>query len=332
MKGRILVYALPALILVIFHVAEAQQASNLRRIGYLTQASEPATGYEVFRQELSNLGYIEGKNIEIEYRSAEIRRQTAAEIQPRLDKLATGLFQKKVDVIVTIGGRATRTVQRATKTVPIVFTLSGDPIESGFVESLARPGSNLTGITWMAFELAGKRLELLKETSPKVSRVALLTNPTNPGEYLETREVRSTAGSFGMTLLYHRVKDKIEYDFAFNDIPSEKADGLLVFPEETSMEYRQQIADFAIKHRLPSMFGWREYVDTGGLMAYGPNRAESLRRIAVYVDKILKGAKPTELPVERPTKFELIINLKTAERIGLTIPPNVLARAQKVIR
>jgi putative ABC transport system substrate-binding protein len=332
MKGRILVYALPALILVIFHVAEAQQASNLRRIGYLTQASEPATGYEVFRQELSSLGYIEGKNIEIEYRSVEIRTQTAADIQPRLDKLTTGLLQKKLDVIVTIGGRATRTVQKATKTVPIVFTLSGDPIASGFAESLAKPGANLTGITWMAFELAGKRLELLKEAAPKVSRVAVLTNPTNPGEGRESQEVRSIAGSLRMTLLYHRVRDKMEYNFAFNDIPGEKADGLLVFPEETSMEHRQQIADFAIKHRLPGIFGWREYVEAGGLMAYGPNRAESLRRVAVYVDKILKGVKPTELPVERPTKFELVINLKTAKQISLTIPPNVLARADTVIR
>jgi putative tryptophan/tyrosine transport system substrate-binding protein len=305
-------------------LAEAQLPSKVRTIGYLTQASGPETGYKIFRQELHDLGYVEGSNVVIEYRSAETR--------PHLDNAAASLLQKKVDVIVTIGGRAIQTIQKATKTVPIVFTLSGDPIESGFVESLARPGANLTGITWMAFELSGKRLELLKEAAPKVSRVAALINPTHPGEKRESMEAWSTARSLGMTLLYHRVRDKIEYDFAFNDIPSQKANGLLVFPEEKSMEHRQQIADLAIKHRLRSMFGWREYVEAGGLMAYGPNRAESLRRIAVYVDKILKGAKPTDLPVEQPMKFEFIINLKTAKQIGLTIPPNVLARADKVIR
>jgi putative ABC transport system substrate-binding protein len=305
--------------------AEAQQpVSNVRRIGYLTQASEPGATYKAFRQELRDLGYMEEKNIHIDYRSAEI--------QPHLDKLAADLVGRKLDVIVTIGGKTTQTVQKATKNVPIVFTLSGDPIESGFVESLARPRANLTGITWMAFELGGKRLELLKEAASKVSRVAVLSNPANRGEFHELRETRSTAQNLGMTLLYFRVRDKIEFDFAFNDIPKEKANGLVVFPEERTMEYRHQIAEFAIKHRLPSMFGWREYVEAGGLMAYGPNRTESLKRIAVYVDKILKGVKPADLPVEQPTKFELVINLKTAKQIGLTIPPNVLARADRVIK
>ncbi|HSE90566.1 MAG TPA: ABC transporter substrate-binding protein [Candidatus Binatia bacterium] len=322
--NRLIAVGLLAVFVTAPSLAEAQSPSKLRTIGYLTQATGPGAAYQIFRQELRNVGYVEGKTIEIEYRSAEI--------QPHLDKAAASLLSKKVEVIVTIGGRALRTLQNATKTVPIVFTLSGDPIESGFVESLARPGANLTGITWMAFELAGKRLELLKEAAPKVSRVAVLTNPTHPGEYRESQEARKTARSLGMTLLYHRVRDKIEYDFAFNDIPSEKADGLLVFPEEKSMEHGQQIADFAIKRRLPSMFGWREYVEAGGLIAYGPNRAESLRRIAVYVDKILKGAKPKDLPVERPTRFELVINLRIAKQIGLTITPNVLARADKVIR
>jgi putative ABC transport system substrate-binding protein len=301
----------------------AQRASNLRRIGYITQASEPRAGYEMFRQELRNLGYMERKNIEIEYRSAETR--------PGLHKLATSLLKKKVDVIVTIGGRATRAVEEATKTVPIVFTLAGDPVESGFVESLARPGGNLTGITWMAFELAGKRLELLKEAAPKVSRVAVLVNVSQPGEYRESNEARATARRLRMTLFYHKVRDKIEYDFAFDEISSEKADGLLVFPEEKSMEHRQQIAAFAIRHRLPSIFGWKEYVEAGGLMAYGPSRAELLRRIAVYVDKIFKGAKPGGLPVEQPTKFELVINLKTAKTLGVKIPGHLLMAADKVI-
>jgi putative ABC transport system substrate-binding protein len=308
-------------------IAIAQErGSKIRRIGYLTQATEPGAGYDVFRQELRNLGYAEGKNIEIEYRSAEAR--------VHLDDMATNLLQKQVELIVTIGGTATQTLQKATKTVPIVFTLSGDPIESALVESLARPGGNLTGITWMAFELAGKRLELLKEAVPKVSRVGVLATPVHKGEIRELTETRHTARSLGMILHVHRivVSDKIGYDLAFDDILAQKVNGVLVFPEDRAMEHRRQIADLAIKHRLPSMFGWREYVEAGGLMAYGPNRAESLRRVAVYVDKILKGAKPAELPVEQPTTFELVINLKTAKQIGLTIPPNVLARAVRVIR
>jgi putative ABC transport system substrate-binding protein len=305
-------------------VSELKPASKLRQIAYLTEASGPAAGYELFRQELRSLGYLEDNNVLIEYRSAET--------QPALEKMAARFLRQKVDVVVTIGGRATRATQEATKTVPIVFTLSGDPIESGFVESLAKPGGNLTGITWMAFDLAGKRLELLKEIAPKISRVAVLWNPTHQGEYLEGREARAAARDMGITLLHRRVRDKIEYDFAFVDIPREKPAGLLVFPDDRSMEHRQQIAQFAIKQRLPSMFGWSEYVEAGGLISYGPNRAESLRRVAVYVDKILKGAKPADLPVEQPTKFELVINLKTAKQIGLTIPPNVLARADRVIR
>ena len=307
-------------------LAQAQPASKLRTIGYLTRASGPGAGYEVFRQELRNLGYVEGKNIDIEYRSAET--------QPQLDKVATILLQKRVDLIVTIGGRATRTIQKTTKTIPIVFTLRGDPIESGFVESLARPGSNLTGITWMAFELAGKRLELLKEAAPKVSRVGVLATPAHKGEVREFVEARSTARSLGMILHLHRivVSDKIGYDLAFDDILSQKVNGVLVFPEERTMEHRQQIASLAIKHRLPSMFGWREYVEARGLMAYGPNRAESLRRVAVYVDKIFKGTKPADLPVEQPTRFELVINLKTARGLGLTIPQSLLLRADEVIQ
>jgi putative tryptophan/tyrosine transport system substrate-binding protein len=324
MKFKLITFGIGVVHLVFFLSAQTQSASKLHTIGYLTEASEPGAGYEMFRQELRNLGYVEGSNITIEYRSAET--------QPHLDKLATELLQKKADVIVTIGGRAIRTIQKTTKTVPIVFTLSGDPIESGFVKSLARPGANLTGITWMAFELAGKRLELLKEAAPKVSRLAVLVNSTQGGELREWIKTRVTAGSLGITLHRHRARDKTEYDFAFNYIPSENPDGLLVFPEEKSVEHRQLIADFAIKHRLPSMFGWREYVEAGGLMAYGPNRAESLKRIAVFVDKILKGTKPADLPVEQPTKFEFVINLNTAKQIGLRVPPNVLARADRVIK
>jgi putative ABC transport system substrate-binding protein len=323
-KRKITFFVLTTALFSIAPFAGAQQPAKGPRVGYLTQASGPGAGYEVFRQELRSLGYREGADITLGYRSAETQLDLAKE--------AATFLQQQVDVIVTIGGRATRAAKEATKTVPIVFTLSGDPIDSGFVESLARPGANLTGITWMTFELAGKRLEILKEVAPTISRVAVLLNPTTVGEYLELREARATAGSLKMTLVHRRVRDKLEFDFAFDDIPREKADGLLVFPDDRTNEHRKQIAEFAIKHRLPSMFGWREYVEAGGLMAYGPNRAESLRRVAVYVDKILKGAKPAELPVEQPTKFELVINLKTAKQIKLVIPPNVLARADRVIR
>jgi putative ABC transport system substrate-binding protein len=325
MKRRITVLVVTTALLSVAPFAGAQQPAKARRVGYLTQASGPKAGYEIFREELRSLGYREGTDITFGYRSAET--------QLDLDKGAATFLHQPVDAIVTIGGRATRAAKEATKTVPIVFTLSGDPIDSGFVESLARPGANLTGITSMAFELAGKRLEILKEVAPKISRLAVLLNPTTPGEYVELREARATAGSLQMTLLIHRrVRNQLEYDFAFASIRSDQPHGLLVFPDDVTMDYRRQIAEFAIKHRLPSMFGWREYVEAGGLMSYGPNRAESLKRVAVCVDKILRGAKPTDLPVEQPTKFELVINLKTAKQIGLTIPPNVLARADRVIK
>jgi putative ABC transport system substrate-binding protein len=307
------------------YLAAAQPAANLRRIGYLTQTSGPGAGYEMFRRELRELGYVEGNNIAIEYRSAET--------QPELDRAANSFLQQKVDVIVTIGGKATRSVEKASKTIPIVFILSGDPIQSGFVDSLARPGGNLTGITWMAYELSGKRLEVLKEAASKVSHVAVLANPKQPGEKRELVETGSAARSLGIILHRHRivVHDKIGYDLAFDDIRREKANGLLVFPDEQTLEHRQQIADFAIKQRLPSIFGWREYVEAGGLLAYGPNRAESLRRVAFYIEKIFKGAKPGELPVEQPTKYELVINLKTAKALGLKIPAHLLMEADKVI-
>ena len=325
MNKKIFVWLLATFLLPTASSAEAQQPAKVRTIGFLSQAGGPSAAYEVFRQALRDLGYIEGTNIAIEHRPGEGEAASLAE-------KAKELVRMKVDVIVTTGGVSTRAVQQATTTIPIVFTSSGDPIEGGFVDSLARPGKNLTGITFLAYELVGKRLELLKEAVPRVSRVAVIANPAHPGEQRELRETQSIARALGITLEHHQVRSKADYDTAFDAIPREKANGLLSFPEGGTLANFKQIVEFAAKHRLPSMFGWKEYVEGGGLMAYGPNRDESYRRIAVYVDKILKGTKPTELPTELPMKFDLVINLKTAKQIGLTIPPNVLARADRVIK
>ena len=324
MHKQTLFFVLATLILLPTHPAEAQKPAKVRRIGFLT-----ATGagqqdfYEVFRKGLRELGYTEGHNIVFEYRSAETRT--------RLAELATELVQWKAEVIVAAGGAA-GPAKMATDTIPIVFLFSGDPIEAGLVASLARPGGNMTGITWLAFELVGKRLELLKEVVPRVSRVAVLASPAHPGEQRELMETQSTARTLGMTLQYHQVRASADVDRALDAIIKENTNALLAFPDPVTMRHRTQIAEFAAKNRLASVFGFREYVEGGGLMSYGPPRDEPQRRIAVYVDKILKGAKPADLPVELPMKFEFMINLKAAKQIGLTIPPNVLARANKVIK
>jgi putative ABC transport system substrate-binding protein len=233
---------------------------------------------------------------------------------------------------VASGGPAARSAKDATKTIPIIFAASFEPVEAGIVDSIARPGGNMTGMSWLSFELVGKRLELLKEAVPRVSRVAILSNPQHPGEQRELRETQSAARAMGMTLDYYQTRTKTEFEAAYEAISKQDVNGLLVFPEGVTLASRQGIIDFATKRRLPNMHGWKEYVEAGGLMSYGPNRDESFRRIAVYVDKILKGTKPADLPVELPLRFELVINLKTAKDIGVTITPNVLARADKVIK
>jgi putative ABC transport system substrate-binding protein len=277
----------------------------------------------VFKQGLRELGYAEGQNILFEYRSSDDRS--------RLAELATEMVQWKPEVIVAAGGAASP-AKRATDTIPIVFLFSGDPIEARFVDSLARPGGNMTGISWLAFELAGKRIELLKEVAPRISRVAVLASPAHPGEQRELMETQNTARTLGTTLQYHQVRASADVDQALGAIIKEKANALLAFPDPITARHRKQIAEFAAQNRLPSVFGFKEYVESGGLMSYGPTRDEPQQRIAVYVDKILKGAKPADLPVELPRKFELVINLKAAKQIGLTIPPNVLVRADKVIK
>ena len=324
MKRMPIVSLFATLVLLSSHPAEAQKPPTFRKIGFLASGGGPAGAPEVFRRSLREFGYAEGHNIVIEYRSAEGR--------PRLLELAKELVQEKVEVIVASGGPAARSAKDATKTISIVFATSGEPVESGFVDSIARPGGNMTGMSWLSFELVGKRLELLKEAVPRVSRVAILSNPQHPGEQRELWETQSTARAMGMTLDYYQTRTSTEFAAAYDAISKQNVNGLLVFPEGVTLANRLGIIDFAAKRRLPSVHGWKEFVEAGGLMSYGPNRDESFRRIAVYVDKILKGTQPAELPVELPLRFELVINLKTAKQIGVTIPQWTLMKADQVIR
>jgi putative ABC transport system substrate-binding protein len=288
-----------------------------------SKSGRPAGSHSTLRDGLRDLGYVEGRNLVIEYRSADDWAQLAA--------LAAELVRLNVEVIVTPGAAA-GAVKSVTESIPIVFSFSGDPIQAGFVKSLGQPDGNMTGITWLAFELVGKRLEFLKEAVPGMSRVAVLANPAHPGEQRELGETEQTARVVGATMQYHEVRTAADFHAAFDAIVRDNANALLVFANIVTLEHRQQLAECALKHRLPSMFGWREYVEAGGLMAYGPHRLESAKRLVVYVDKILKGAKPADLPVEQPMKYELVINLKTAQELGLTIPPTLLFQADKVIR
>jgi ABC-type uncharacterized transport system substrate-binding protein len=323
MKNIITVLTLSAVLFALYTSVEAQQPGKARKIGFLNQTGAFSANVEAFRQGMRELGYIEGQNIIIEYRSAQRG--------PRMTELANELVQEKVEVIVAAGPGAPA-AKRATQTIPIVFTYSGDPIEAGFIDSLAWPGRNMTGITWLAFELVGKRLELLKEAVPRVSRVAALGSPLHPGEQRELRETQSAARALGISLQYNQVKDTADVTAAFDTTIKEKANALLVFPDPVTNAHREQIVEFAAKHRLPSMFGRKEPVEAGGLISYGPQLEETYRRIPVHVDKILKGAKPADVPTELPKKFEMFINLKTAKQISLTMPPNLLARADKVIK
>jgi putative ABC transport system substrate-binding protein len=310
---------------------EAQQPKKVSRLGYLSgldPASE-STRSEAIRMALRELGYIEGQNIATEYRYGEGRADRAPE-------LAAELVHLKVDIIVVAGGDPdVRAAKNATKTIPIIMVGAGrDPVRSGLVESLARPGGNVTGLTSLSRELGGKRLELFKEAVPKLARVAVLYDPALPGSVIEVKEVLPVAArALRLTLRSWEVRAADDFDRGFAALNKQRPDGLYVFGSGPLMAAnRKRIADFALKSRLPSMYGNREAVDAGGLMSYGADLADSYRRVAYFVDRILKGAKPADLPVEQPTKFELVINLKTAKQIGLTIPPNVLARADKVIK
>jgi putative tryptophan/tyrosine transport system substrate-binding protein len=324
MKAKILVYALPALIIAIIHFAEAQQPKKVPRIGFLSGTSANPRR-EAFRQGLRELSYVEGKNIVIEWRYAEGKFN-------RLPELASELVRLKVDVIVTGGPNTTRPAKEATVTVPIVMAFDGDPVGNGFVTSLAHPGGNITGLSTLAPEISGKQLELLKEIVPKLSRVAVFGNSTLAGNAQALKEVELAARAFGVKVQYLDVLGPKDIETVFRAASEGRADAVLVLGSPVLVSRQTQVADLAAKNRLPAIYPQSDYMDAGGLMFYGVSITEMYRRAATYVDKILKGAKPADLPIEQPKKFEFIINLKAAKQIGLAIPPNVLARADKVIK
>ena len=323
MNKKIVVSFLATLLLVSVHLAEAQKPAKVARIGVLSGPPDP--GVEAFRQGLRELGYVEGKNIAIEHRSAEGKLD-------RLPDLAAELVRLKVDMIVASSNLAIIALKQATQTIPIVMSIVGDPVGAGFIASLARPGGNITGLANIAEDLSGKRLELLKEINPKIARVAVFWNPTIPTHAVLWKETQAAAAVLGIKLLSLDIRGPDDIESAFGAMARERAEALIVLPEPISFTNRKQIVDLAAKNRLPAMYPWNEFVESGGLMVYAPNRDDLWRRSATYVDKILKGAKPADLPVEHPTKFELVINLKAAKQIGLTIPPIVLVRADKVIK
>ena len=319
--------ALCALLLALCASAHAQQPTKVLRIGYLSANSRSAvsTRTDAFRQGLRELGYVEGKNIVIEWRYAEGKPN-------RLPALAAELVYLKVDIIVSASPPATRAAKEGTPTIPIVMTQDSDPVGNGFVASLARPGANISGLSTLAPELSGKRLELLKEIVPRLSRVAVLGTSTEPGNGQSLEEVERAATVFGVKSQYLDVLDRKDIETAFRAARKDHAESVLVLPSAIFIFQRTHIADLAVKSRLPTMYFRDIFVDGGGLMSYGVNLNDLDRRAAAYVDKILKGAKPADLPVEQPTKFDFIINLKAAKQIGLSIPPTVLARADRVIK
>jgi ABC-type uncharacterized transport system substrate-binding protein len=307
--------------------AETQQLASVSRIGFLT-ASDLApirARTEGFRQGLRDLGYVEGQNIVIEWRSAE-------EALNRLRALAAELVDRKVAVIVTGDNASTAAAKEVTKTVPIVMATSGDPVGIGLVASLARPGGNVTGVTSLSRELYGKQVGLLKELIPTLSRVAVLSSPANPGKILELRELEIATRRLGLQLQPAEIREAKQLDDAFSAMIKERAGALLVLPDPLLLTQRPQIADLAMRNRLPTIFARRENVEAGGLLSYGSSLPDQFRYAATYVDKILKGAKPADLPVEQATKFDLIVNLKTAKALGLTIPQSLLLRADEVIQ
>ncbi len=304
---------------------EAQQAAKIPRIGLLAGGHGFGSAGDAFRQSLRELGWIDGRNIAIESRLAEASLD-------RLPNLAGELVQRRVAVIVADSDPAARVAKQATRAIPIVVVAVGDPVREGLVSSLARPGGNITGLTSISEALSGKRLELISEAFPKLRRLAVLWNPANSSNVLEFKEMETPGRTLGLKLQSLEVRGVEGFVGAFARAAKERANALIVMRDPLIDSEHFRILDFAIEKRLPSIHGEEQFVEAGGLMSYGPSRVELFRRAATYVDKILKGAKPAELPVEQPTKFELVINLKTAKQIGLTIPPSVLYRADKVIK
>ena len=309
-------------------IAQAQQQAKTFKVGWLESGTTDRGSRlgKIFLRRLSELGFVDGKNIAFEYRSADNKLD-------RLPALADELVRLNVDVLLTTATPATIAAKNATKTIPVVFMqLAVDPVAAGFVNSLARPGGNITGLTNIAAELAGKRLEILKETVPKLSRVALMWEPKNAGSVQTWKESQLPAKELGLQLYSMEVSSADQFEGAFKDALKARSAALAVTPMVLASTHRKEIVELAAKSRLPAMHYRESCVESGGLMSYGADLAEHFRRAADFIEKILKGAKPADLPVEQPTKFEFVINLKAAKQIGLTIPPNVLARADKVIK
>ncbi|HEU4637609.1 MAG TPA: ABC transporter substrate-binding protein, partial [Candidatus Binatia bacterium] len=327
MKNNILGFVLFTVLLAFGFAVEAQQPAKIPRIGYLTGSAlsviRDRTG--AFREGLREFGYVDGKTILIEWKSAEGQLHL-------LPALARELVGLKVDVIVTTGASPTRAAKTATNTIPIVMAQDIDPVGSGFVASLARPGGNVTGLSSLSVDISGKRMELLREIAPKLSRVALLGTSTIPGFAQSSKEVELAAAAFGVRVATHDILAASDIEPSLRTAVKERADAILVLQSFVLNSQRKTLVDLATKNRLPGIYYAPEWVEDGGLISYGVSFSDMNRRVAPYVDKILKGAKPADLPVEQPTKFELVINLKTAKQIGLTIPPNVLARADRVIK
>jgi putative ABC transport system substrate-binding protein len=319
------ILALCASVLALCFSVEAQQTKKIPRVGFLMSGSVPSQEprVEAFRRGLRDLGYVEGKNVVVEYRAVKY---------DHLASVAAEFVNLKVDVIVSPGATVTRAVQQATATIPIVMAQDADPVGNGFVASLGHPGGNITGLSSMTADLSGKRLELLKEILPKLSRVALFETSTNTGNARQLTETELAAGAFGVKLQRLDILNANDIELGYRAAVKGRADAVLVLTSAITESYGAEIAHQALKNRLPVIYARAEGAEAGGLISYGVNLNELHRRAATYVDKILKGAKPADLPVEQPTKFELVINLKTAKQIGLTIPPNVLARADSVIK
>ena len=305
--------------------AEAQQAGKVPRIGYIRAEGPPAADIEAFRQGLREHGYVEGKNIVVEYRWADGNEQ-------RLRAIVAELIRVKVDLIVTSAPAATRAAKEAATTIPIVMVLVADPVAFGFVASLARPGGNVTGFAFLLPELSGKRLQLLKDAIPGLSRVAVLWNAINSYKAFDLKEVQAVAEALNVAVRTLPVRGPDDFADAFEAAVKSGAGGLITLDDPFTIAHRTRIVNLALKYRLPAVYGVRPFADAGGLMTYGPDRVDQNRRAATYVDKILRGAKPADLPVEQPTKFELVINLKTAKALGLTIPQSLLLRADAVIQ
>jgi putative tryptophan/tyrosine transport system substrate-binding protein len=327
MSKNVFHFALGAMLFALCSSTQAQQPAKIPRIGFLSavSASTISARIEAFKQGLREFGYVEGTNIAIEWRYAEGKVD-------RLSELAAELVRLRVDVIVSGGPTVTRPLKEATSVIPIVMALDDDPVGSGFVSSLARPGGNITGLSTLAPEISGKQLELLKEIVPKLTRVAVIGNSTRAGTAQMLKETELAAETLKVQLQYLDVLAPKDIETAFRASSKGRADAVLVLTSPAFLSQRRQTAELAVKSRLPAIYSWPENVEDGGLMTYSVSITDLFRRAATYVDKILKGTKPADLPVEQPKKFEFIVNLKAAKQISLTIPPNVLVRADRVIK